>query len=198
MSKTSSGKGRETRGGAVAPVGEDERGREALYRPCEMAAIRLGISRGREAGRHTMRIHGQMYLGVGPPFVSPRASVPPRALVVVVLHAGRVHHQPLEVRGVDQNLQQALPAAPVPPAAEAPVRVLSVAAVRWQVVPVGPVLRTQNTAFMNRRLSSAIPPAGPSGQAAGLLSGSKSGRLCRDGDRRPLPCPLFPQGFMPP
>ena len=32
-------------------------------------AIRCGIRSDKESHRHTMRIHGQMYLGVEPPFV---------------------------------------------------------------------------------------------------------------------------------
>ncbi len=36
-------------------------------------AIRCGTRTDKESRRHTMRIHGQMYLGVEPPFVRPIA-----------------------------------------------------------------------------------------------------------------------------
>ena len=36
-------------------------------------AIRCGTRSDKESHRHTMRIHGQMYLGVEPPFVRPIA-----------------------------------------------------------------------------------------------------------------------------
>ena len=36
-------------------------------------AIRCGTRTDKESHRHTMRIHGQMYLGVEPPFVRPIA-----------------------------------------------------------------------------------------------------------------------------
>ena len=36
-------------------------------------AIRCGTTSDKESHRHTMRIHGQMYLGVEPPFVRPIA-----------------------------------------------------------------------------------------------------------------------------
>ena len=34
-----------------------------------LCAIRCGTVRNKDSERHTMRIHGQMYLGVEPPFV---------------------------------------------------------------------------------------------------------------------------------
>ncbi len=42
-------------------------------------AIRCGTRSDKESHRHTMRIRGQMYLGVEPPFVRPIAWFPPRA-----------------------------------------------------------------------------------------------------------------------
>ena len=42
---------------------------EPLNQPCCNCAIRCGIRSDKESHRHTMRIHGQMYLGVEPPFV---------------------------------------------------------------------------------------------------------------------------------
>ena len=36
-----------------------------------MSTIRFGTACNKHSDRHTMRIHGQMYLGVSPPFVSP-------------------------------------------------------------------------------------------------------------------------------
>ena len=73
------GHGRQAGVGVVAPVDQDEPAREALNQFREMEAIRLGTSRDREFDRHTVRIHGQVCLGVGSPFVSPAASVPPSA-----------------------------------------------------------------------------------------------------------------------
>ena len=42
-----------------------------------MCATRVGIRRNKDSQRHTMGIHGQMYLGIAPPFVRPMASLPP-------------------------------------------------------------------------------------------------------------------------
>lgn len=44
-------------------------------------AISGGTFRNNNSERHTMRIHGQMYLCVEPPFVRPMAWLPPRAPV---------------------------------------------------------------------------------------------------------------------
>ena len=65
--------------GVAGAVGRDELCRQLRYELRQMPAIRLGTSRDRESDRHTMRIHGQAYLGVGPPFARPTASAPPTA-----------------------------------------------------------------------------------------------------------------------
>ena len=46
---------------------------KALNQPRCNCAIRCGTRSDKESHRHTMRIHGQMYLGVEPPFVRPIA-----------------------------------------------------------------------------------------------------------------------------
>ena len=43
------------------------------------ATVRSGSLCSKDSDRHTMRIHGQMYLGVEPPFVIAMPSLPPRA-----------------------------------------------------------------------------------------------------------------------
>ena len=44
---------------------------KALNQLRSNCAIRCGTRSDKESHRHTMRIHGQMYLGVEPPFVRP-------------------------------------------------------------------------------------------------------------------------------
>ena len=46
---------------------------KSLDQPRCNCAIRCGTRSDKESHRHTMRIHGQMYLGVEPPFVRPIA-----------------------------------------------------------------------------------------------------------------------------
>ena len=46
-------------------------GLHALNQGDSFCAIRPGTRRSKNSERHTMRIHGQMYLGVEPPFVRP-------------------------------------------------------------------------------------------------------------------------------
>ena len=46
---------------------------ESLNQPRRNCAIRCGTRSDKESHRHTKRIHGQMYLGVEPPFVRPIA-----------------------------------------------------------------------------------------------------------------------------
>ena len=54
---------------------------KSLDQPRCNCAIRCGTRSDKESHRHTMRIHGQMYFGVEPPFVRPIAWFPPRAPV---------------------------------------------------------------------------------------------------------------------
>ena len=62
-------------------VSKQKAGPKPLYERDRRAAIRRGTRRDKESDRHTMRIHGHMYLGVEPPFVCPTPSDPPRAPV---------------------------------------------------------------------------------------------------------------------
>ena len=55
---------------AVVPlVGNQVLRREAFDQAASLCAIRGGTLCNKDSDRHTMRIHGQMYLGVEPPFV---------------------------------------------------------------------------------------------------------------------------------
>lgn len=54
-------------------------GADALDQAACLGAIRSGTFCNNHSDRHTMRIHGQMYLGVEPPFVRLMAWFPPRA-----------------------------------------------------------------------------------------------------------------------
>ena len=65
--------------GIVAPVGQKMLGRQAFDERASLRAIRRGTCCNKDSDRVTMRIHGQMYLGVEPPFVWSMASLPPRA-----------------------------------------------------------------------------------------------------------------------
>lgn len=76
--------------------------------------------------------------------------------VVAGLHAGRVHHETLEVGVVYDRLEQVLPHALVPPATGAPMGVLPAAVARRQIAR-DPMRNIWNTAFVKHRLSSAIP-----------------------------------------
>jgi hypothetical protein len=44
---------------------------EAFDQPASLCAIRHGTRCNKDSDRHTIRIHGQMQLGVEPPFVRP-------------------------------------------------------------------------------------------------------------------------------
>lgn len=57
----------------IAPVRQKIFRLEPLNQPRCNCAIRCGTRSDKESHRHTMRIHGQMYLGVEPPFVRPIA-----------------------------------------------------------------------------------------------------------------------------
>lgn len=65
--------------GIVAPVGQKMLGRQAFDERASLRTIRRGTCCNKDSDRVTMRIHGQMYLGVEPPFVWSMASLPPRA-----------------------------------------------------------------------------------------------------------------------
>lgn len=53
----------------VACIGNQMRGRDPFHQAASLRAICHGTVRDNDSERQTMRIHGQMYLGVEPPFV---------------------------------------------------------------------------------------------------------------------------------
>jgi len=53
----------------VTSVGDQVLGRDASNESLSLCAVCSGSFRSNDSDRHTMRIHGQMYLGVEPPFV---------------------------------------------------------------------------------------------------------------------------------
>ena len=57
--------------GVIALVGQKMLRRQPLDQLCSLCAIRGGTLCDKDSDRQTMRIHGQMYLGVEPPFVRP-------------------------------------------------------------------------------------------------------------------------------
>ncbi len=57
----------------VAFVGDQVFGFQSLDQRASRCAIRHGTRCNKDSDRHTMRIHGQMQLGVEPPFVRPIA-----------------------------------------------------------------------------------------------------------------------------
>ena len=61
----------EDRIGVIALVGQKMLRRQPLDQLCSLCAIRGGTLCDKDSDRQTMRIHGQMYLGVEPPFVRP-------------------------------------------------------------------------------------------------------------------------------
>ena len=65
--------------GIVAPVGQKMLGRQTCEERASLCTIRRGTCCNKDSDRVTMRIHGQMYLGVELPFVWSMASLPPRA-----------------------------------------------------------------------------------------------------------------------
>ncbi len=57
---------------AVVPlVGDQMLGRKPFYQFASLRTICHGTRCNKDSDRHTMRIHGQMQLGVEPPFVRP-------------------------------------------------------------------------------------------------------------------------------
>ena len=63
----------------VSLVSDQVLGDQPLNQCTSKATVRSGSFCSKDSDRHTMRIHGQMYLGVKPPFVRPIPSLPPRA-----------------------------------------------------------------------------------------------------------------------
>ena len=57
----------------IAPICQKILCLESRNQPRCNCAIRCGTRSDKESHRHTMRIHGQMYLGIEPPFVRPIA-----------------------------------------------------------------------------------------------------------------------------
>ena len=67
--------------GVVASVGQKMFGAQTLDQASSLRTVRRGTCCNKDSDRIAMRIHGQMYLGVEPPFVWSMASLPPRAPV---------------------------------------------------------------------------------------------------------------------
>src|SRR5471032_1567573 len=65
--------------GIVARVGQKMLGPQTFQERASLRTIRRGTCCNKDSDRVTMRIHGQMYLGVEPPLVWYMASLPPRA-----------------------------------------------------------------------------------------------------------------------
>ena len=55
--------------GVVTAIGQQVLGGDAFDQFLGLGAIRRGTRCNKDSDRHTMRIHGQMYFGVEPPFV---------------------------------------------------------------------------------------------------------------------------------
>ena len=53
----------------VTAIRQQNFGVDSLDQSASMCTIRCGTLCDKDSDRHTMRIHGQMYLGVEPPFV---------------------------------------------------------------------------------------------------------------------------------
>ena len=65
--------------GVVTLVGQKMFCGKPLNQSRSLRAISRGALRDKHSDRHTMRIHGQMYLGVEPPFVRLMSWFPPHA-----------------------------------------------------------------------------------------------------------------------
>jgi len=63
--------------GVVAAIGQKMVRLQAFDEVACLCTIRSGTWRNKNSDWQTMRIHGQMYLGVEPPFVLSMASLPP-------------------------------------------------------------------------------------------------------------------------
>ena len=70
---------RDDRIAVVALVGDEMLGTEIRDELMSQATVRSGSFCRKDSDRHTMRVHGQMYLGVEPPFVIAMPSLRPRA-----------------------------------------------------------------------------------------------------------------------
>lgn len=65
--------------GVIALIRNEAIGAYPFNQPACLCAIRSGTLRNKDSDRHTMRIHGQMDLGVEPPFVRLICWFPPLA-----------------------------------------------------------------------------------------------------------------------
>ena len=65
--------------GTVCLVSNNNLGIQSFNKSVCLSNICTGTFCNNDSDRHTMRIHGQMYLGVEPPFVRPSDSLPPFA-----------------------------------------------------------------------------------------------------------------------
>ena len=63
----------------ITPIRQKKLSRNAVDQCCRLGAIRCGTRCNNNSDRHTMRIHGQMYFTVEPPFVRSIPWLPPLA-----------------------------------------------------------------------------------------------------------------------
>ena len=63
----------------IAPIRQKKLSGNAVDQGCGLGAIRCGTRCNNNSDRHTMRIHGQMYFTVEPPFVRSIPWLPPLA-----------------------------------------------------------------------------------------------------------------------
>ena len=74
-----------------------------------------------------------------------------------------INHQPLEIRGIDELLQQGFPYSSVAPTAKSPMGVLPVAVACWQVTP-----RSACPQYPENRIDKFPVVAGDTAPSAGL------------------------------
>ena len=147
----------------VSFVGDSRISFEASRQFWSNCNIRLGTCCDNDSDRHTMRIHGQMNLGVEPPFVRPIASLPPFApqacRCALIWVASIMSHSKSGSSSTTSSSRSQIPLS-----RQRQNR-------RWVFFQSpnsggrsrqgAPVRRIQTTALMNRRLSLATPPQSP-------------------------------------
>jgi hypothetical protein len=95
-----------------------------------LTEISSGTFSDKHSDRHTMRIHGQVYLGVEPPLCGPC----PDCYLSHLRHEDAfdmtcIYHQPFKVRFINKDFKKFLPYSPVSPSAESPMGIHPVAEV---------------------------------------------------------------------
>ena len=113
--------------------------------------------------RHTMRIHGQMYLCVEPPFRTGHILIAAFCSRSIRMHLSmtRIYHEPFKVWLSYENFKEFFPDSPVSPATESSMGILPVAIIRWQIAPERTRSQNPETGVINCRLSLAFPPQIP-------------------------------------